>query len=73
MKPLNRAALVRSIEDLEKTFAEFRSNRVVLVTSVLLGHLEALEMDANAFADPVLIARLEKLRRQMTTGNGLDD
>jgi hypothetical protein len=30
-------------------------------------------MDANAFADPTLIARMEKLRRQLATGHGLDD
>lgn len=72
MKAPNRDALLRSIEDLEATFAEFRSNNTVLVTSVFLGRLEALEMDANALADPVLIARMEKLRRQVTTGNGLD-
>jgi hypothetical protein len=73
MKPPNRTALLGSIEDLEKTFAELRSNNIVPATSVLLGRLDALEMDANAFADPVLIARMEKLRRQLTTGNGLDD
>src|ERR1017187_10385851 len=72
VKAPNRDALLRSIEDLEATFAEFRSNNTVLVTSVFLGRLEALEMDANALADPVLIARMEKLRRQVTTGNGLD-
>jgi len=72
MKPPNRAALIRSIEALEKTFAKLRSNSVVLVTPVLLGHLEALEMAVNAFADPILVARMEILRRKVTTGNGLD-
>jgi hypothetical protein len=73
MKPPNRAALLRSIEDLEKALAELRSNKTVPATSVLLGRLDALEMDVNAFADPTLIARMEKLRRQLATGHGLDD
>jgi hypothetical protein len=73
MKPPNRAALLRSIEDLEKTFAKIRSNNIVPATPVLLGRLEALEMDANAFADPILIAMIEKLRHQLATGHDLDD
>jgi hypothetical protein len=65
VNPPSRDALLRSIEDLETTFAELRSNNIVPATSALLGRLEALEMDANAFADPVLIARRAWAKRAL--------
>jgi hypothetical protein len=67
-----RDALLRSIEDFETTLAEMQSNNVVLATPVLLRRLEELEVSALSLGDPVLIAMIEKLRRHLTTGKGLD-
>jgi hypothetical protein len=39
---------------------------------VLLRRLEELETSAVALGDPTLIAVLEKLRRVLTEGKGLD-
>jgi hypothetical protein len=68
----NRDRLLRSIEDFEATLAEFQSNNVVLATPVLLRRLEELEASASALGDPTLIAMIEKLKRHLTTGKGLD-
>ena len=68
----NRETLLRSIEDFEATLAEMQSNNVVLATPVLLRRLEELETSAAALGDPALIAMLEKLRRVLTEGKGLD-
>jgi hypothetical protein len=67
-----RDALLRSIADFETTLAEMQSNNVVLATPVLLRRLEELEVSALSLGDPVLIAMIEKLRRHLTTGKGLD-
>jgi hypothetical protein len=72
MAGLDRETLLRSIEDFEATLAEFQSNNIVLATPVLLQRLEDLGSSANALGDPVLIAMLEKLRRYLTAGKGLD-
>jgi hypothetical protein len=50
----------------------FQSNNVVLATPVLLQRLEELGSSASALGDPTLIAMIDKLRRHLTTGNGLD-
>ena len=71
MKP-DRDKLVRTIEDFEATLAEYQSNNVVLATTVLLRRLTEIEASANEFGDPILIAMVEKLRRHLTTGKGLD-
>jgi hypothetical protein len=68
----NRDELLRSIEDLEATIAKLQSNNVVLATPVLLRRLDELGSSASALADPTLIAMIEKLRRHLTTGKGLD-
>jgi hypothetical protein len=68
----DRDTLLRSIEDFERTLVEFQSNNVVLQTTVLLRRLDEIGVSATALGDPVLIAMTEKLRRQLTTGNGLD-
>jgi hypothetical protein len=68
----DRETLLRTIEDFERTVAEFQSNNVVLATTVLLRRLEEIDAAANELGDPVLIAMIEKMRRQLTTGNGLD-
>jgi hypothetical protein len=70
--PQDRDTLLRSIEDFERTVAEFRSNNVVLSTSVLLRRLEEIGVSATALGDPILNAMVEKLRRELTTGKGLD-
>jgi hypothetical protein len=44
----------------------------VLATPVLLQRLEELGSSASALGDPTLIAMIDKLRRHLTTGNGLD-
>ena len=63
----SRDSLLRSA-----TLAEFQSNNVVLATPVLLRRPEELEVSARAPGDPTLIAMIEKLRRLLTTGKGLD-
>jgi hypothetical protein len=68
----NRDALLRTIEDFEPTLAEFASNNVVLATTVMLRRLEEIGVSANVLGDPTLIAMIEKLCRQLTTGKGLD-
>jgi hypothetical protein len=68
----NRETLMRSIEDFEATLAELQSNNVVLATPVLLRRLEELGSSASALGDPALVAMIEKLRRHLTTGKGLD-
>ena len=68
----DRDALLRTIEDFEATLAEYQSNNVVLATTVLLRRLEEIGVSASALGDPTLIAMIEKLRRQLTTGKGLD-
>jgi hypothetical protein len=45
---------------------------LVLATPVLLRRLEELGSSASALSDPILIAMIEKLRRHLTTGKGLD-
>jgi hypothetical protein len=69
---VDRDTLLRSIEDFEATIAKFQSNNVVLATPVLLRRLEELETSAAALGDSTLIAMLEKLRRVLTEGKGLD-
>jgi hypothetical protein len=44
----------------------------VLATPVLLQRLEDLGSSASALGDPALISMIEKLRRHLTTGIGLD-
>jgi hypothetical protein len=68
----DRDALLRSIEDFEATLAELQSNNVVLATPVFLRRLEELETSAAALGDPTLVAIIEKLRRHLATGRGLD-
>ena len=68
----NRDALLRSIEDFEATLVELQSNNVLLATPVLLRRLEELGSSASTLGDPTLIAMIEKLRRHLTTGKGLD-
>ena len=68
----NRDTLLRLIEDFEATIAELESNNLVLATPVLLRRLEELGSSASALGDPTLIAMIEKLRRHLTTGKGLD-
>jgi len=68
----DRDTLLRTIEDFERTLAEFQSNNVVLATTVLLRRLEEIGVSATALGDPILIAMIEKMRRQLTTGKGLD-
>jgi hypothetical protein len=68
----HRDALLRSIEDLDATIAEFRPNSAVLVTPVLLDRLESLLAAATALGDAELVAMLERLHRRVTTGRGLD-
>jgi hypothetical protein len=72
MAESNRDALLYSIEDFEATLAELQSNNVVLATPVLLRRLEELETSAGELGDPILGAMIEKLRRQITAGRGLD-
>ena len=72
MAEQDRDALLRSIEDFEATLAKLQSNNVVLATPVLLRRLEELGLSASALGDPILIAMIEKLRRHLTTGKGLD-
>jgi hypothetical protein len=68
----NRDTLLSSIEDFEATLAELQSNNVVLATPVLLQRLEELGSSASALGDPALVAMIEKLRRHLTTGKGLN-
>ncbi len=70
--PQDRATLLRSIEDFERTLVEFQSNNMVLATTVLLRRLDEIGVSAAALGDPILIAMIERLRRQLTTGKGLD-
>jgi hypothetical protein len=72
MAEANRETLLRTIEDFEATVAEFQSNTVVLATTVLLRRLEEIGVSVNALGDATLIAMIEKLRRHLTTGKGLD-
>ena len=72
MTESDRDRLLRTIEDFERTVAEFQSNNVVLVTTVLLRRLAEIEATVNALGDPILIAMVEKLQRPLTTGKGLD-
>ena len=72
MTESDRDRLLRTIEDFERTVAEFQSNNVVLVTTVLLRRLAEIEATVNALGDPILIAMVEKLQRHLTTGKGLD-
>jgi hypothetical protein len=72
MTESDRDTLLRTIEDFEATLAEFQSNNVVLATTVLLRGLAEIGASANEFGDPFLIATVEKMRRQLATGNGLD-
>jgi len=67
-----RDSLLRTIEDFERTLAEFQWNNVVLATTVLLRCLDEIGVSASTLGDPELIAMIEKLRRQLTTGQGLD-
>ena len=67
-----RDRLLRTIEDFERTVAEFRSNNVVLSTTVLSRRLEEIVVSATALGDPILNAMIEKMRRELTTGKGLD-
>jgi hypothetical protein len=55
-----------------RSVAEFQSNNVVLATTVLLRRLEEIDDAVKQLGDPVLIAMIEKMRRQLTTGKGLD-
>jgi len=55
-----------------RSVADFQSNNVVLTTTVLLRRLEEIDVAVNELGDPVLIAMIEKMRRQLTTGKGLD-
>jgi hypothetical protein len=68
----DRDTLLRTIEDFERTIVEYQSNNVVLATTVLLRRLEEIGVSAKAIGDPTLIAMIEKMRRQLTTGKGLD-
>lgn len=68
----NRDTLMRSIEDFDATIAELQSNNLVLATPVLLQRLEELGSSASALGDPILIGMIEKLRRHLTAGKGLD-
>lgn len=68
----DRDTVLRTIEDFERTVAEFRSNNVVLSTTVLLRRLEEISVAATALGDPILNAMVEKMRRELTTGKGLD-
>ncbi len=70
--PQDRATLLRSIEDFERTLVEYQSNNVVLATTVLLRRLDEIGVSAAALGDAALIAMIERLRRQLTTGKGLD-
>jgi hypothetical protein len=72
MAEADRDALLRSIEDFEATIDEHRANNVILATPALLRRLEEIEFVANALGDPVLAAVIEKLRRHLTGGTGLD-
>lgn len=55
-----------------RSVADFQSNNVVLTTTVLLRRLEEIDVAVNELGDPVLIAMIEKMRRQLTTGKELD-
>lgn len=70
--PQDRATLLRSIDDFERTLVEYQLNNVVLATTVLLRRLDEIGVSADALGDPALIAMVERLRRQLTTGKGLD-
>ena len=70
--PPERDALLRAIEDLESTVAEFPSGSTALVTPVLLQRLESLHMAAGNSRDVELVAMLERLHRRIATGRGLD-
>ena len=72
MSEPDRDTVLRTIEDFEATLAEFQSNNVVLATTVLLRRLDEIGVSATALGDPILIAMIERLRRQLTTGKGLD-
>jgi hypothetical protein len=72
MSEPDRDTVLRTIEDFERTVAEFQSNNVVLVTTVLLRRLAEIEASAHELRDPILIAMVEKLQRHLTTGKGLD-
>lgn len=68
----DRDTLLRTIEDFERTLTEFQSNNVVLATTVLLRRLDEIGVSATQLDDPLLMAMIDKLRRQLTTGKGLD-
>jgi hypothetical protein len=72
MAELDHNTLLRAIEDFETTLAELQSNNAVLATPVLLRRLGELEVSTLSLGDRVLIATIEKLRRHLTTGKGLD-
>lgn len=72
MAESDRDTLLRSIENFEATIDEHRANDVVLATQAMLLRLEEIEIVANALGDPVLAAVIEKLRRHLTGGTGLD-
>jgi hypothetical protein len=72
MAESERGRLLRTIEDFERTVAESRSNNVVLSTTVLLRRLEEIGVSATALGDPILNAMIEKMRRELTSGKGLD-
>ena len=55
-----------------RSVADFQSNNVVLTTTVLLRRLEEIDVAVNELGDPVLIAMIEKMRRELTTGKELD-
>jgi hypothetical protein len=68
----DRETMLRTIEDFERTVAEFRRNSVVHSTTVLLRRLEEIGVSATALGDRILNAMIEKMRRELTTGKGLD-
>jgi len=72
MSEPDRDTVLRTIEDFERTVAEFRSNNAVLSTTVLLRRLEEIGVSVTALGDPILNAMVEKMRRELTTGKGLD-
>lgn len=67
-----RDQLIAAFEDLDRTIAAVIANHQVLATPVLLRRLDEIEGAARSLEDPVLIALLEKLRRQLVEGQALD-
>jgi hypothetical protein len=43
-----------------------------MAETVLLRRLDEISVFATALGDPILNAMIEKMRRALTTGNGLD-